>query len=756
MLTFLPGAAAFAIAGVIAAAGPVIIHLLNRRRHRVVHWAAMDLLREALAHSRRAVHLRDLLLLALRTAALLLFGLALARPYFSASGSIATGGPLHAIVILDNSLSMGYQRVSGTLLDEAKSQAEQFVRSLPDRSLVTVIPLCAEAGEFSLDAYRTVDDAVAAIERVELVDRSGRIAHAAELAVQAAAQAPEIPNAARRVVLLGDHQAINWRGAGEQLQRLPELQLVDISAPDAENTWVADFRLQDGIANAESEARFVATVKHEGTARSAVPVSLAVSDTVVQTKVIDLEPGQTREVLFESYRFDNPPPAGETTFVPAAVSLPSDHLDADNHRALAVPLVASLPVVFVDQLGTDEDPTTLRYGDTRQLRGLLAPTAGRGESSGQLIEVKQAKVDEVSADLLQDARLVIVAGVESPATAVPDLRNYVTAGGQLVIVAGEDFDPLAWNETAWLDGNGILPAPLLAEVLGRAPEEAGEELSYFRLDFQSMSHEWLRPAEIAEEDLQAYYAAPIFFKAIVSDLDVPGSPAPDATKEQPKPLVLARFDNGAPYLVERRIGQGNVLFVASSLFAGANRPTWNTLPRMQAMFMFDRILRSMIERTLPRRTFDSVQQVSLPIRDSERRAQFVLTRPDGTDETLSVDALGEQDYGVSVRASARGLYTVAAHDLPSGGPSGGAKLWSTPIAINGPAEESELAPINQQHLDERLEGVHYRWISPGEAISLEGAQVRGQNLWWWLALSVLGCLLVEMTMLARPKPKEAA
>ena len=40
MLSF--DASSFAIAGAIAAAGPVLIHLLNRRRFKTVTWAAMD------------------------------------------------------------------------------------------------------------------------------------------------------------------------------------------------------------------------------------------------------------------------------------------------------------------------------------------------------------------------------------------------------------------------------------------------------------------------------------------------------------------------------------------------------------------------------------------------------------------------------------------------------------------------------------------------------------------------------------------
>src|SRR4026208_32690 len=89
----------FAAAGAIFAAGPLIIHLLNRRRYRVLQWAAMDFLRQALSQNRRILQIRDIVLLVLRTCAVLLFGLALARPHFkSGDGHLDEGQSLHAIL----------------------------------------------------------------------------------------------------------------------------------------------------------------------------------------------------------------------------------------------------------------------------------------------------------------------------------------------------------------------------------------------------------------------------------------------------------------------------------------------------------------------------------------------------------------------------------------------------------------------------------------------------------------------------------
>ena len=108
-MNFLTGAFLFAL---LAAAGPTLIHLLNRRRHRTVEWAAMDFLREAIRRNKRLVELRDLLLLALRTAAVVLFVFAMAQPFWVSEGTGSYDGqPVHAVLVMDNSLSMGYTQL---------------------------------------------------------------------------------------------------------------------------------------------------------------------------------------------------------------------------------------------------------------------------------------------------------------------------------------------------------------------------------------------------------------------------------------------------------------------------------------------------------------------------------------------------------------------------------------------------------------------------------------------------------------------
>src|SRR5690349_9453220 len=131
--------AGFFLAGAACALGPIIIHLLNRRRFKVVQWAAMDFLREAMQRNRRIMQIRDIILLVLRTAAVFFFGLALAQPFFSKKQEGASEHqPIHAILLVDNSLSMDYGTTAeGTCLSRAKEKAKSLIDKLPAGSKIS-------------------------------------------------------------------------------------------------------------------------------------------------------------------------------------------------------------------------------------------------------------------------------------------------------------------------------------------------------------------------------------------------------------------------------------------------------------------------------------------------------------------------------------------------------------------------------------------------------------------------------------------
>ena len=89
---------------------PILIHLINRQRHRTISWGAMMFLLDAKRMTRGMARLRYWLIMAMRMLAIATLIFAVARPLASGRMGLALGGaPDTTIIILDRSASMQQQ-----------------------------------------------------------------------------------------------------------------------------------------------------------------------------------------------------------------------------------------------------------------------------------------------------------------------------------------------------------------------------------------------------------------------------------------------------------------------------------------------------------------------------------------------------------------------------------------------------------------------------------------------------------------------
>ena len=87
------------LAGLATLPLPILIHLLQRRRAKVVAWSSLEFLRPLEKPRTRRLDLRRLLLLALRVLILTFLSLALARPSLP-GGAPGVDAPTAAVIIL--------------------------------------------------------------------------------------------------------------------------------------------------------------------------------------------------------------------------------------------------------------------------------------------------------------------------------------------------------------------------------------------------------------------------------------------------------------------------------------------------------------------------------------------------------------------------------------------------------------------------------------------------------------------------------
>ena len=124
LLAFWPFASGWMLLWGLAALIPILIHFLSRRRYDEVPWAAMEFLLAAIRKNARRWRLEQLLLLAVRTAILLLLAVALADPVWSLFGRPRARPVRQATrtscVVIDASYSMDYRQADATRFDRPK------------------------------------------------------------------------------------------------------------------------------------------------------------------------------------------------------------------------------------------------------------------------------------------------------------------------------------------------------------------------------------------------------------------------------------------------------------------------------------------------------------------------------------------------------------------------------------------------------------------------------------------------------------
>ncbi len=803
----------FLVGGLLASVGVVIIHLMHRRRYRVVHWAAMDFLLQASRRSRRMIELRDWLLLLLRVACVSLFTVGMARPHWG-NRPITSASAMHLVVMIDNSLSMGYKTLGRSLLDDAKQKAKELIRSLSPESRVTIIPFPDPAELRDLGVLCTKDEAQSLIDSLKIVDQKGDMAAALQQAVQACARFPQPKQ--KRLVIISDMQRNNVpsEGLSQILAKLPgPIEIIRIRSGSAANTWVEDVSLPDRFLIPGAETRFRALIRHEGTnARLAIPVVLSVKGQKVAVQTVDLLPGQTLEVAFPPYRPEGAFQKEELDWLDAEVSLASDDLPEDDHFALVIPVFNAVPIVFVDQFGPKEEPREGRYGESYYLRRLLASVA---ENTSPLT-LRTYTLNQINRTILAGSRVVVLAGIRSPTEKLSLLSEYVRLGGNLVIIAGGEFDPAAWNQAAE-DPWHLLPGKLEAVLAGRPASLVSDPSSLFYIDPESLVGEWFHIEGMSKRELAELYQSVYFFQ--IAQLELPALPAarpvsfnPDVTTSHakdslpqpvsdpsvtetpnwllwrqslsreeirrpllrsdssstadhasqsgPKAQVLARFTTGHPFVVVHSVGRGQVVFVSGGLSR-----EWSSLSASYAIVMFDRLLQNLIERSIPRRNLETVENYRVIVNDPN--TAWRLVAPDGTVTPISVGAVGPQQFGIQLNGfSQRGLHRLApgrllASDtqLASGPadaqmqPANSSELASREgnlsaekeilLGIRGPREESVPDYVSESELEGILGG-------HGVLSSDNGfLQAANSHEWWpWFVAAALLGLLAELGILS--------
>jgi hypothetical protein len=758
------------VAGGALVAVPVIIHLLNRRRFKIVDWAAMDFLIDADKRNRRRVRLENLVLLLLRCLAVLLLGLLVARPFLptaALSAAFLDSVRYERIVLFDDSLSMQTGAVNRSALDDARRALADFVRELAtnatDDSLTLVLTSRPDQPIFHgrhVDAG-SLGQIVRQVESLEGSDRTADLERALVSLEKLLAGPSDRVN--RVLYVLTDLRRRDWHTAAESgeasegaeevgpastepanesaahlLRRLSErlsgVDVVEFGAQRTGNVLVAEILPQDKVLVAGVSTRFDVAVRNAGAEDAlGVRVRFTAGDSPPLEATIDrLAAGETKQLPFtftfarreetdEAGQAPRPPESIPVTVELLPLAVPGfDELAGDNSRYFAARVSRGVPCLLVDG-----DPSA-EYGRSESfyLRRALAPP-GRILSG---IAVDTATETEWESRPLERYQVIVLCNVygvdmlRSGGEMAHRLEEWVHAGGGLVVALGDQVDEKIFNENLFREGRGLSPVRLD----GLRGDESNERWVHLRAG--SAAHPVFSLFAGQDNPFAEHVKIFRWWRAVVNEEESRAGRA----------AVSVRYSDGeqSPAVIERTHGAGRVMVLAAPLDAD-----WSDWPADPSYIVaMQELVRYMARKSAGEGTILVGQPIRHSVDLTMYRPEVTLAVPDGPVQSIpAAPADAASPSGQSLwwaehaATDRRGFYEL-----------GFTRRDGTNdrllVAVNPDASEGELARADEAALRRLWQGSAVRLVRGGGTLARAASGAR-QEVWpYFLALAgtVLG------------------
>jgi hypothetical protein len=530
---------------------PVLLHLIHRRNAKEVRFSTLRFLRLSVERTRRRRYVEDAALLVLRVAALVLVALGLARPTIAGIGALWGARQVTAVaLVLDNSASMAAKEGDSTRFETARRGAEQVLDLLNSGDQVALLPTCGPSDPAHgrlFHAHATVRQSLTqAGPSFERADLAAKLAQARGLLEKAETSRKEI-------YVFTDNQRISWVGLFNQEtgDRPPPpardgsvpVVVVDVHRDAAPNVALRKLELRSPAPVAGAAIHVGVALGNTATVPQERTVELLVNNArVASSPTLSLAPGASAT---HEFRFT----LDQTGVHRGEVRLAEDDGSPLDNRLYFVATVDQEVAVAIVKPRREE----IAYADDAfYLERALALGAG-----DRAIRVTSLTPGDLEKQPLAGGRYAVVFCVNLPPldlAPAEQLHDYVRGGGHLFWICGPNVRPDDYNGMNAVAYSQLLPAAL--GDLRQPAREGGPESRY--ISVLDSEHPALAPLA----DPASLYQSVLVYRYISLIVD-----------ERSHARVLARLDDGQPLLVERTIGAGSVLMLATGIQAD-----WTNLP----------------------------------------------------------------------------------------------------------------------------------------------------------------------------------
>ncbi|MCX5660344.1 MAG: BatA domain-containing protein [Planctomycetota bacterium] len=706
---------------------PIVIYYLLRFRALRVTWGANYVLQLALERMRKRLHLDQIILMALRVLACLLIVLAFARPVLKRSNPDVTGSGVHHVLVIDGSYSMtaGANGSGGRSRWDLALEAAKKLAATWGRGETWSVCLLADQPRWVVDAQtvQTPGDPIAKLDAL----RPGE--SAASLAAAFTQIAAKFPRGRAEFFIFADDQANTWDQA-DRLSLPAELNATTYwlkpGPPAGPNLAVTALQPAADRLLAAQPSRVVARVRNFSAARvEDLPVELLIDGAFAARQTVSLLPDQESPVFFD-IKLADPGPHH------LCAQIPEDALAYDNRLYAGIEVVPSLRVLALrDPQKTGKFDSVWGFLETLNRSRQIGASAGTESTPSRLGQIEWVLSEgPLDAAALANADAVILDGGRKLTPELAGtLRDYVAAGGGLILAADASVDPDDVNHL--LAEPGLLPARL-----GRLRSEAlgGDQ-------FRSLARSpiGLSPLRLFETEL----AGDLTQARIYSWFEL--DPRPGAQS----PLV--RFDDQSPWALraDGPAGRGRTLLLATGLTGQGN----NLIVREFFIPLLHQLVEEAAAARIYPRTLARGQALRLWLDDPAKVQGVTFARQGEEAQAIAPrSASGGAGAGavaeVNDAALESGLYTTLA--LREGGSK---RSW---FGVQGPRVDSDLTPAPALLLAAAASRLNLTTVSDWPALEQALLRQRAGREWYsFAALAAFAFLVGEMLFQRRFAPERS-
>lgn len=681
------------LAGLAAAAIPVLIHLFSRRKQKRIEFSSLQFIEEIAKRRVRRVTITQWLILALRVLVLTLVALALMRP--ALKGDFALGkskGESSVALILDRSFSLRAATETGLLFDEARRRAVEVAEAIDDGDEIHF--LGATPGlETPAPPFH---DRLRLKEEIQAIEPGWGGTDLVEAIREAGARLRKTESLNRELYIVSDFQKSGFGDLAEN----PGTQIADLIGKDVRvfllplSEETIDNRALESVTfeglPPNRNARALVS-NHGGKADSSAMITLSQGGRVVGEGRVSIDAGSSNTAVVPILEDAAALGSGEAR-------LNADRLAADDVRYFAAEGGRAFRILVVDGGRPGEAVAPF-------LPLALSPEAG----VGRFITDTQSAANFGAVDLTP-YQVVALSNVERlNAETMGRLRSWQEAGGRVLIALGDRVDLRHYNES-------ILPALL-----------PGVRLIEMRGDLRDGSTFYTMTPRVAGH--------PVFagFKA------TPGEPVSGAqfwrivaAEASTDVRVLAEFGTGLPAILETP----SAVMITSSVDG-----RWNNFPTHGAFLP----LIHQLVHTLSGGDEKSGAVVGQPIEHVVDEtavptgATLVAEGPDGTQSAVTSRKSNQGLLLTTEPVTTPGLYRLKAGD---------AVLAELPVNVD--TKESDLEPLDTAGLKALFPGRTLRIITPRDVVTETIRESRyGREFWREFLLAALVLLSLEAFLARR-------